>query len=67
MIEPSNARHDRAAEWLPRCCRAWIVEQTRPRGPRQRTEPGRHDVRADAHGGQHDTRESLSVAATRPD
>jgi hypothetical protein len=46
MPEPSNARRDLDAEWLPRCCRAWIVEQTRPRGRRQRTERDQRDVPA---------------------
>jgi hypothetical protein len=67
MAEPSNARGDLEAEWLPRCCQAWIVEQTRPRGRRERTERGQRDVPAQAHGGQRERRESLSVAAARPD
>lgn len=36
MTEPTCARRDEEAEWLPRCCQAWIVEQTRAdsrRGP----------------------------------
>jgi hypothetical protein len=65
MTEPSNARRDLDAEWLPRCCQAWIVEQTRPRGRRQRTERDQRDAPAkplavSTHG------ESLPVAATPP-
>ena len=65
--EPSNARRDLDAEWLPRCCRAWIVEQTRPRGRRQRTERDQRDVPAEAHGGQHDMRDSRWIATAGTD
>jgi len=44
MTKPSNARGNMEAERLPRCCQAWIVEQTRPRG--RRTAPGQCDVLA---------------------
>ena len=39
MTEPSNTPDDLDAEWLPRCCRTWIVEQTRPDGPARASLP----------------------------
>jgi hypothetical protein len=66
MTEPNNPRRDEDTGRLPRCCQTWIVEQTRPRAGRHRTELPWHSGPAEAHEVR-DNRGSPRGAAARPD
>jgi hypothetical protein len=66
MTDPENPRRTDDGEWLPRCCQAWIAEQTRPRprrGPTGLPSPGVPPEARYFHG----DRGNRIAAETRPE